>query len=598
MERGQEPLFGATYTNRQLFGGFWRLAKPYWFSGERWAARGLLALVVALNLGWVYLMVWLNHWYQKFYDAIQKMDEASFWHLILQFGLLAFIAIFVGVYRQYFLQVLQNRWRLWMTHRFLEHWMAEKSHYLWQLTEKKTDNPDQRIAEDVRDFVNNSLSLSVGLLNQAVTFFSFIAILWTLSGPLPLTLGGHSFNLPGYMAWVCLVYAGAATFISHRIGRPLIGLNYRQQLVEANFRFSLVRLRENGESVALSEGEAVEEKGLKAHFAWVYDNMRSIINKQMQLGFFTWAYNQVATIFPLVVAAPRFFAKQIGYGGLIQVSNAFGQVKEALSWVVENYGTLAYWRSVVERLEGFEKEVEHTKKMHAQARSVLVLSPSIESIRLEQVELSLPGAVHPLTAPLEMDFQKGRSVLISGPSGCGKSTLLRALYGIWPFTRGRIYMPTGLSGVASAKPDASLMVMPQKPYLPVGTLRAAFSYPKAEGEIPDAEILRVLSLCRLDPLKDRLSVPDNWALVLSVGEQQRVAWARVFLHKPQWIFLDEATSALDEDAQERLYGALKKELPGTTLISVAHRQDPQEHHQAVWNILSTKGLEPAGSVST
>ena len=597
MESQQERLFGATYSNRQLFGGFWRLAKPYWFSEERWPARGFLALVVALNLGWVYLMVWLNHWYQKFYDAMQKLDENAFWSLMLQFGLLAGIAIFVGVYRQFFQLTLQNRWRLWMTRRFLEHWMAEKSHYLWQLSEKKTDNPDQRIAEDVRDFVNNSLSLSVGLLNQVVTLFSFIAILWTLSGPLAVPLGGgRSFSLPGYMAWVCLVYAGLATLITHRIGRPLIPLNYRQQLVEANFRFSLVRLRENGESVALSEGEAVEEQGLKEHFEWVYSNMRSIIHKQMHLGFFTWGYNQIATIFPFLVAAPRFFSKAMGFGGLIQVSNAFGQVKDALSWVVENYSTLAYWRSVVERLEGFENEVEHTKRMHAQARFVLAAASS-DSIRLEQVELSLPGAVHPLTAPLEMEFKKGRSVLISGPSGCGKSTLLRALYGIWPFTRGRISIPAGLSGVASAESGAPLMVMPQKPYLPVGTLRAAFTYPKAEGGVPDAEIMRVLSLCRLDHLQDRLGEPDNWALVLSVGEQQRVAWARVFLHKPQWIFLDEATSALDEDAQERLYGALKKELPGTTLISVAHSQNPKEHHQAVWNILSTKGLEPVGAVS-
>jgi putative ATP-binding cassette transporter len=577
MESGKEKLFGATYSNRQLFGGFWRLAKPYWFSEERWAARGMLALIVVLNLGWVYLMVWLNQWYQKFYDAMQKLDEAAFWDLMKQFGLLAGIAIFVGVYRQFFLQILQNRWRKWMTRRFLEHWLREKSHYLWQLTEKKTDNPDQRIAEDVRDFVNNSLSLSVGLLNQTVTLFSFIAILWKLSGPLPLPLwGGHSLSLPGYMAWVCLVYAFVATWITHRIGRPLIPLNFRQQLVEANFRFSLVRLRENGESVALSEGEKVEEESLKGHFGWVYANMRSIIGKQMHLGFFTWGYDQLASVFPFIVAAPRFFSKQIALGGLMQISNAFGKVKDALSWVVDNYVVLAYWRSVVERLEGFEGEVERTKQMYAQARSVIRTAPSQDSLRLEQVSLSLPGNSTPLTRPLDIEFKKGQSILISGPSGCGKSTLLRALYGIWPFTRGRITLPD----------KAEVMVMPQKPYLPVGTLKAAFTYPKDESEIADSDVLNVLTLCRLDHLKDRLAQPDNWALILSVGEQQRVAWARVFLQKPQWIFLDEATSALDEDAQERLYRALKEQLPGTTMISVAHRQNPAEHHQQIWDILS------------
>ncbi len=583
MESRNDNPFRATYTFRQLFSGFWKLAKPYWFSEDRWPARGMLLLVVILNLAWVYLMVKVNTWYQKFYDAIQKLDANAFWSLILVFCGLAACAILVSVFRQYFTQTLQNRWRKWMTRRFLEHWLQEKSHYLWQLTEKKTDNPDQRIAEDIKDFVNNTLTLSLGLLNQIVTFCSFIAILWSLSGPLDIPLwGGKVFTLPGYMAWVCLVYAAVATWITHRIGRPLIGLNYRQQWLEANFRFSLVRLRENGESVALSEGENVEEGSLKETFQSVYKNYHAIIRKNMHLGFFVIGYDQIASIFPLVVAAPRFFAKVIGLGVLIQISNAFGKVKDALSVVVESYTTLAYWRSVVERLEGFEAEVERTKGLHAEAQSILRTGADQGSIRLDGVTLSLPGLPQPLTHPLTIDFKKGQSILISGPSGCGKSTLLRALYGIWPFTKGTITLPE----------KAKVMVMPQKPYLPVGTLKGALTYPKAEADIPNNEILDVLSLCRLDHLKDRLADFENWALMLSVGEQQRVAWARVFLQKPQWLFLDEATSALDEDAQERLYKALNERLPETTMISVAHRQDPQEHHQAVWNIRSGHGFHP------
>jgi len=582
MEPSKPKLFGATYTNRQLFGGFWKLAKPFWVSEERWPAIGMLSLVVALTLFSVFLTVQFNAWYQTTWDDLQKFDAPGFWHQMLKFCILAALYITGGVFNQFYTSQLQNKWRRWMTRRFLEHWLSSKSHYLWQLTEKKTDNPDQRIAEDVRDFVSNSLALSIGLLNNVVTLFSFITILWTMSGPLAIPLGGGKvFNLPGYMAWACLFYSIVGTWLTHKIGRPLIGLNYQQQLLEANFRFSLVRLRENGESVALSEGERVEEESLKGHFQRVFGNFRSIIFKQLHLNMFTSGFGQLAIIFPLAVASPRFFAKQIGIGGLQRVMDAFGQVQNALSWVVNNYVTLAFWRSVVERLDGFEAEVQRTKEMREQALSILQPGAG-ESIRLENVVLSLPGQTQPLTKALNLEFKKGQSVLISGPSGCGKSTLLRAIYGIWPFTQGKISIPD----------KAQMVVMPQKPYLPVGTLRAALTYPKPENEVPETEILQALSICRLDHLKDRLGDWENWALFLSVGEQQRVSWARVFLQKPQWLFLDEATSALDEDTQKRLYDALKKELPQSTLISVAHSQNPKDFHQGIWNILGTEKIQP------
>jgi putative ATP-binding cassette transporter len=582
MENKKENLFGSTYSNRRLLGGFWRLAKPYWSSEERWAAWGMLAMVVGLNLAWVYLMVKLNTWYQKFYDAIQKLDEKMFWSLILYFLVLAGFAILIWVFRQFFTQTLQNRWRRWMTSRLLEQWMGDKSHYLWQLTEKKTDNPDQRIAEDVREFVNNSLELSTGLLNQIVTFFSFIAILWTLSGPITVPLGwGRSFVLPGYMAWVCLLYAVAGTWITHAIGKPLIRLNYRQQLVEANFRFSLVRLRENGESVALCDGEKTEEENLKGTFEWVYSNIKFIIKKQMQLNFFAIGYDQIASVFPLVVAAPRFFAKIIGLGVLIQISNAFGKVKDALSWVVDNYTTLAYWRSVVERLEGFEMEVERTKKMRGDAGSILSYSAGADCIRLVGVELRVPGNSAPIAPPISVEFKKGSRTLISGASGCGKTTLLRAIYGIWPFASGRVIVPE----------NESIMVLPQKQYLPVGTLKSAFTYPRAAAEFTDEEVLKVMSICSLEHLHGRLNEPENWGLILSAGEQQRAAWARLFLMKPVWAFMDESASALDEDVQEKLYRELKDKLPETTLISVAHGQNPGRFHSEVWDFKTGGGLK-------
>jgi len=557
-----------------LLRSFWRLAKPYWFSEEAGSAWSLLSLVVGLSLASVYLLVQFNTWNQAFYDAVQKFDEPAFWTLMLRFCLLAAGFIFVGVFNQYFSLILQNRWRRWMTRRLLDRWLDDKSHYLWHLADARTDNPDQRIAEDVRDFVQQSLDLSVGLLNQIVTLASFIAILWTLSGPLAIPLGsGHSFSLPGYMAWVCLAYAVTGTWLSHRIGKPLIHINYAQQQTEADFRFGLVRLRENAESVALSDGEKAERHSLRGLFDLVYANFQALLRKQMHLNFFSIGYDQIATVFPYLVAAPRYFSKQITLGGLFQIANAFSQVKDALSWAVANYPTLAFWRAVVERLEGFEDEIVRTKDMRTRALAVLGSSPAGGSVHLEALSLSLPGQDAPLTAPLNLDFPAGRSVLISGPSGCGKSTLLRAVHGVWPFSQGRVLLPQ----------NESRMVFPQKPYLPIGSLRAALAYPSEADAVPDSEIQAVLGLCRLEHLREHLDQVESWSLILSVGEQQRVAWARVFLQKPRWLFLDEATSALDEATQQRLYQALETQLPETTMISVAHSQNPRQHHQGVWD---------------
>ncbi len=521
----------------------------------------------------VALTVQFNTWNRDFYNAVQAFKEALFWALLLRFCWLAALFIGVNVLQSYLARLLRNRWRRWMTRRFLDAWLSDKSHYLWHLGENANDNPDQRISEDVRDFVGQSLDLSIGLISQATTFFSFIAILWAVSGPLRVPLGGgHAFSVPGYMAFVCLVYAAAGTWAAHRIGRPLISLNYEQQHYEANFRFGLVRLRENGEAVALSGGEKVENGSLKGLFDWVYGNFLALIRRQMYLDFFSTGYDQVAIIFPFVVAAPRYFSKAIGLGGLFQVSNAFGYVKDSLSWVVANYSTLAFWRSVVERLDGFEADIVRTKSMRAAALAVLESPSEAGTLALEGLELSLPGAPGPLTAPITRAFAAGESVLISGPSGSGKSTLLRAVGGLWPFTRGRVRLP----------PGEKVMVLPQKAYLPVGTLRQALAYPSPESAFGDEELRKVLSLVRLEGLSGRLDEAQNWALILSGGEQQRVAWARAFLQRPDWLFLDEATAALDEVSQEALYGALKAELPRTTLISVAHGHRPEEWHRGVW----------------
>jgi putative ATP-binding cassette transporter len=568
---------------KHLLGAAWRLAKPYWLnSEEKGIAWGMLAVVVSLALASVYLLVQFNTWNQQFYDAVQKLDLDAFWKLIRKFCGLAAAYILVRIFLSYFTNVLETRWRRWMTHRYIGNWLDDKSHYLWQLAETTTDNPDQRIAEDIREYVERTLDLSVGLLDKAVTLVSFVTILWTLSGTLNVPLGGgRSVAVAGYMAWLCLLYAFFGTWISHAIGRPLIGLNYRQQRYEADFRFGLARLRENGESVALSDGEAVEKKELGSLFVDVYLNARAIIRKTLHLDIFRVGYDQAAVVFPYLLAAPRYFAKQITLGTLFQVADAFGQVNDALSWAVANYDGLAFWRSVIERLEDFDAEIERTKAMRRAALAVLGPSPAEGKVLLDALSLSLPGREEPLTQAATLEFAAGRSVLVSGPSGSGKSTLLRALGGIWPFTRGRILLPAG----------EKVLVLPQKPYLPLGSLRTVVSYPSAAGDIPDATLVEVLELCHLAHLKGCLDEVAHWSLILSVGEQQRLAWARVFLQAPRWLFLDEATSALDEETQSAIYRALAERLPATTMISVAHTQQPRAHHQAVWRF-GTNDLRP------
>jgi putative ATP-binding cassette transporter len=562
-----------TYPWRRLLRASWSLASPYWSSEERWIARGLLAAVLGLTLLNVYISVLLNHWHQNFYDAIQNYDQPTFWRLIGRFSYLAAIFIAAGVTNNYWSQSLQNRWRRWTTRRFLDQWLSDKSHYLWQLNGGGTDNPDQRIAEDVKDFVNQSLDLSVGLVNQAVTLVSFVGILWAISGPLAIPLpGGHSLSVPGYMAWGCLLYAGVGTWLTHRVGRKLIGLNYRQQRTEADFRFGLVRLRENGESVALSDGEAVERGSLDGLFGKAYDNFKALIRKQLHLNIFSYGYGQAAVVFPYMLLAARYFAKTITMGVFFQAADAFSTVQGALSWAVDNYSTLAYWRSVVERLEGFEREIGHTKSMRTQAESVLTEPYRQGPIRLDGLRLSLPGKDQPLTGPLNLSFEPGHSVLITGPSGCGKSTLLRALNGLWPYSQGKILLPM----------DGSRMTLPQKPYLPLGSLRTALCYPVSPDQVPEPELLEALELCRLGHLRPQLDVEGHWSLILSGGEQQRVAWVRVFLQKPDWLFLDEATSAMDEETQAWMYHALAGRLPRTAVISVAHSQGLRDLHQSVW----------------
>jgi putative ATP-binding cassette transporter len=487
---------------------------------------------------------------------------------------LATIYIVIAVYQIYLNQMLQIRWRRWLTEQYLKDWLADRNYYRMQLKGNGTDNPDQRIAEDFRFFVANSLSLGLGFLNAAVTLVSFIGILWSLSGPLEIPLGGATYVIYGYMVWVAIIYAIVGTWFTHKIGKPLIPLNFNQQRYEADFRFNLARFRENSEGVALYRGEEDELRGFRSRLAAVVDNWRTIMKRQKLLTFFTVGYNQAAVVFPFLVGAPRYFSGAIQLGGLVQISNAFGQVQGALSWFIGAYTDFASWKATVDRLSGFRKAIFLTQEESRSGAGPAVVGDStIDDLVLRNLEPRLPtGDV--LMSGVNACIELGERVLIKGPSGSGKSTLFRTIAGIWPFGAGQVKLPR----------EFRALFLPQRPYFPIGSLRQAVTYPAPREAFTDAQLRAVLTAAGLDHLADRLDQQQNWAQQLSGGEQQRVAIARALLHRPAWLFLDEATSALDEPSQARMYQLLAEWLKDATIINIAHSSALTGFHSKLWEL--------------
>lgn len=545
----------------------WTLTRPYWSSEERWAARGLLAVIIALNLGVVFITVWLTEVNGAIFNALQDKDQDAFIHQLLLFGGLALVYIAVAVYRLYLNQMLQIRWRRWLTERYLGEWMAGQTYYRLQFAGTATDNPDQRIAEDLRGFVQLTLSLTLGFMTNLVTLVSFLAMLWTLSGELTVPLFGTEITISGYMVWVALLYAAVGTWLTHRIGRPLARLNFDQQRYEADFRFALVRLRENAESIALQGGEAQEQRGFARRFARVVDNWWSIMRTQKRLVWFTSGYGQVAIIFPLLVAAPRYFSGAVQLGALMQTSQAFEQVQGALSWFIDAYVSLTEWHATTTRLIGFHQAMQEIRQADREAPQIDRAAGPDAALHVDGVALALPRQDTPLLRA-DLTVQPGERVLVTGASGSGKSTLFRAVAGIWPFGQGRVGLPKG----------ANAMFLPQKPYMPIGSLRTAVTYPSAANAFDDAAVAEALEAVGLPAFADRLDEEDHWSQRLSGGEQQRIAFARALLHKPDWLFLDEATSACDPETETRLYTLLKDRLPGTTVLSIGHRTSLTAFH--------------------
>jgi putative ATP-binding cassette transporter len=545
----------------------WRLAAPFWRGEERAMAWFLLAAVVGLALGLVYLDVLFNYWNRDFYNALQEKSFPDFKDLLLYFGLLAAIYIFGYIYRVYLTQMLQMRWRAWLTRHYLADWMAGRAYYRLELERSATDNPDQRIAEDLNKFTAGTLSLGLGLLSSVVTLASFAFILWSLSGSLTIPLGSSSIEIPGYMLWAAVLYAIVGSVLTHYVGRRLIGLNFVQERYEADFRFNLVRFRENAEGVALYHGEDAEQRSLLARFGAVITNWWEIMRANKRLNAFTAGYSQLAIIFPFVVGAPRYFSGEIDLGTLMQVASAFGTVQAALSWFVSSYSTLADWKASVDRLLTFHGALEDARTREANGGGVRVERAPDGDLAVDGLDLVLPdGRV--IVADARLAVARGERVLVSGPSGSGKSTLFRALAGIWPYGRGRVRLPAG----------AEVMFLPQKPYIPIAPLRTAVAYPAPPDRFDDVALRDALAAVRLDAFAARLDETGNWSMVMSGGEQQKLAVARALLHRPDWLFLDEATSALDEDTERHLYALIRARLPDTTLVSIAHRAAVAAHH--------------------
>ena len=554
---------------RSTLATVWRIAAPYFSSEDKWAGRGLLAAVVSIELSLVAIDVLLNQWNARFYNALQERNWESFVREIGIFSLLAACFIALAVYQLYLNQWLQIRWRRWLTSHYLGEWLQGPNHYRMQLQGDAADNPDQRVSDDVKLFVERTLDIGLQLLSSAVTLASFVVILWGLSEAAPLHLFGKEYPIPGYLVWGAVMYAVFGTALTQWIGSPLIRLDFNQQRYEANFRFNLVRVRENSEQIALLQGESAERARLWDRFDNVVENWYGIMSRTKRLTAFTASYSQAAVIFPYILAAPAYFADKIQLGGLTQTASAFGSVQRALSVFVTIYRTLAEWRAVVARLDGFEMSIASATTLASSPDSIgVVSSDGGKAIDLRKLMVNLPNG-KPLVAADGLGLRAGERTLVTGPSGSGKSTLFRAIAGIWPFGNGSIAVPA----------NASLMMLPQRPYFPIVSLHAAIVYPgETESFNPD-RVRDVLAMVGLPQLGPRLEEEGHWNRMLSLGEQQRLGLARALLHKPDYLFLDEATASLDEPSEADLYALLTGKLPQTTIVSIGHRSTLEAFHQ-------------------
>lgn len=577
--------------NRTFFRDLWSIVKPYWWhSEERWMARVLLLAIVLLNLLMVYISYRITEWYNTFWNALQKYDAPDAWHQLLVFFILVIPYIIAAVYQTYLTQMLQIRWRQWLTKRYVDAWLSRGTYYQMQVLGDGTDNPDQRISQDLATFSSQTLNFVIGVISSVTTLAAFLAMLWTLSAQVAIPWHGAKIVIPGYLVWAAVLYSVCGTVLTAVVGRRLIHLNFNQERFNADFRFSLVRLRENSESIAMYRGEAQERRHLLARFANVFRNFWQIMRRTKRLNWWVSGYGQAAVIFPVLVSMPAYFAKVIQIGSIMQISSAFGQVQGALSFIVNSYTDLASWHAVVDRLRFFQQAMDKINSIREKHANIVRHDGT--ALRLRGLNVRLPGG-RQLVAGLNLELAPGGRLLVMGASGSGKSTLMRTLAGIWPFGEGTVELPE----------RESVLFMPQKPYLPLGTLREALLYPFGSPGTSDAQLASALDHAGLPELFDLRDESRMWAHVLSLGEQQRLAFGRIFLQRPAWVFMDEATSAIDEPAEGQLYRTLMDLLPQTAIVSVGHRSSLLAFHDArlvltgggLWQVEEVNGANGDGT---
>ena len=547
-------------------GHLWPL-KPFRIGAGRLGTL-LLVFLVVLNQLQVAISLRLSFFNRDFYNAIQEKDAASFWYqLIYVFSVWAAISVVSNLIEIVANYTLLIRWRRWMAETFSSAWLGNSNHYRVSLA-GNADNPDQRIAEDTRAFVNQTYNFALPLLTQVSTLVSFSIILWSI--PVASVLPGTDITIPGFIFWMALIYSIAATWIAHRIGKPLIGLEFEQEKREANFRFSLARLREYSEQIALMRGENAEQKHLSERFGDIVTNFYRLVWARVRLTTFTLSFGQANVVVPYILLAPHYFSGKITLGIMTQVASAFDRVQTAMSFFIDRYQSIASYVASINRLTTFEAAIAQAQAANAGDKGIHEVPTKGDAVHVDEATLSLPNG-QPIVRVRDLDLGTSRRTLVIGPSGSGKSTLFRAIAGIWPFGQGKVGIPAG----------AEIMLLPQRPYLPQGSLRAALAYPAPLDAYGEAEIKAAMQLTKLDHLSERLDEVDLWGQRLSGGEQQRLAVARALLAKPDWLFLDEATASLDEKLEGEIYAAMEQALPQTRIVSIGHRSTLRAMHDSI-----------------
>jgi vitamin B12/bleomycin/antimicrobial peptide transport system ATP-binding/permease protein len=541
---------------------FWRLSSLYFIPRRRgwlsWRPILTVALLILLTLISVRLDVLLSFQGNGLFTALQQLDAAAFWRFIWIFAILATINLVLVLVTFYIGQAQIIHWRLWLNQRMAGDWLTGAAYHRGRFVREPVDNPDQRIQQDVTSYTSDSQSLALGAVSSVVTLVSFTIILWNLSGPLTVV----GVEIPRALVFLAYIYVIIATVFAIRIGRPLIRLNFLNELLTASYRYALVRVRDNSENIAFYHGEQVENAGLMARFNAVIANTWAIVFRSLKFQGFNFVVSQIAVVFPYIIQARRFFAQEITLGDVTQTANAFSQVQGALSFFRLAYDDFASYRAVLNRLTGLLDANEDARAMPTPRTE-----SQSEGLSIQQLQIRLPDG-RPLLSDLNLDLRDGDSLLVKGPSGSGKTTLLRSLAGLWPYVEGTISRPL----------DFETLFCSQEPYLPLGTLRTALAYPAPAGVLGDDDARQVLQAVAMPHLADQLDTEGDWSMTLSPGEQQRLAFGRILLARPALIFLDETTSALDEGMEHAMYDEIRERLPQCTIVSVGHRSSLEKLH--------------------